>query len=109
MTSDDFAAAQRRVVVRQQRHQTISQESASTKPQPSAGRHAYIGVPGVGRLIETWTRLNTREGTRPPFRVGQLDSELLDEELLVLLKGQVGEGLKFFGVCCGCKSWLTFY
>lgn len=28
-----------------------------------------------------------------------MDAELLDEELLELLKGQVGEGLRFFGVC----------
>jgi peroxin-2 len=30
--------------------------------------------------------------------VGQVDAELLDEELLELLKGQVGEGLKYLGV-----------
>ena len=29
--------------------------------------------------------------------MGQVDAELLDEELLQLLKGQVGEGLKYFG------------
>ncbi len=28
-----------------------------------------------------------------------MDAELLDEELLGLLKGQVGEGLKLLGVC----------
>jgi hypothetical protein len=28
-----------------------------------------------------------------------VDAELLDEELLGLLKGQVGEALKYFGVC----------
>ena len=39
-----------------------------------------------------------REGTRPTFRVGQLDAEQLDEELLDLLKGQVGEALKYFDV-----------
>jgi hypothetical protein len=31
--------------------------------------------------------------------VGQVDAELLDEELLDLLKGQVGNALKYFGVC----------
>ena len=30
--------------------------------------------------------------------MGQVDAELLDEELLDLLKGQVGEGLKYLGV-----------
>ncbi|KAI5813671.1 Pex12 amino terminal region-domain-containing protein [Pyronema omphalodes] len=33
---------------------------------------------------------------RPAFRVGQLDTELLDEELLELLKGQLWGGLKYF-------------
>jgi peroxin-2 len=35
---------------------------------------------------------------RPAFRVGQLDTELLDEELLELLKGQLWGGLKYFRV-----------
>ncbi|WES02037.1 hypothetical protein PX690_21455 [Bacillus velezensis] len=47
--------------------------------------------------IPTWDTISGREGTRPAFRVGQVDAELLDEELLDLLKGQVGEGLKYFG------------
>lgn len=37
--------------------------------------------------------------SRPAFRVGQLDTELLDEELLGLLKGQLWNGLKYFRVC----------
>lgn len=37
-------------------------------------------------------------GSRPSFRVGQLDTELLDEELLELLKGQLWGGLKYFRV-----------
>jgi peroxin-2 len=45
---------------------------------------------------------------RPAFRVGQLDTELLDEELLELLKGQLWNGLKYFRVCChrGCGKSL---
>lgn len=39
---------------------------------------------------------------RPSFRVGQLDTELLDEELLDLLKGQLWGGLKYFRVCFCC-------
>jgi peroxin-2 len=35
---------------------------------------------------------------RSSFRVGQLDTELLDEELLDLLKGQMWNGLKYFRV-----------
>ena len=48
--------------------------------------------------MEAWDAINGREGTRPAYRVGQVDAELLDEELHELLKGQVGEGLKYFGV-----------
>ncbi|KAI9806382.1 MAG: peroxisome assembly protein (Peroxin-2) [Phylliscum demangeonii] len=43
-----------------------------------------------------WSTLLGREGTRPAFRVGQLDAELLDEELLELLRGQVADGLRYF-------------
>jgi peroxin-2 len=39
------------------------------------------------------------DGVRPAFRVGQLDTELLDEELLELMKGQLWNGLKYFTVC----------
>ena len=45
----------------------------------------------------TWTTLLSREGTRPSTRVGQVDAELLDEDLIQLLKGQVGEALKYYG------------
>lgn len=48
--------------------------------------------------MQAWDTIKGREGTRPAYRVGQVDAELLDEELLELLKGQVGEGLKYFGV-----------
>jgi peroxin-2 len=51
-----------------------------------------------GAGLNLWSAISGREGTRPEFRVGQVDAELLDEELLELLKGQVGEGLKYFGV-----------
>ena len=44
-----------------------------------------------------WTTLLSREGTRPSIRVGQVDAELLDEDLIQLLKGQVGEALKYYG------------
>jgi peroxin-2 len=44
-----------------------------------------------------WDTIKGREGTKPAFRVGQVDAELLDEELLELLKGQVGEALKYYG------------
>ncbi|KAA8911824.1 Pex12 amino terminal region-domain-containing protein [Sphaerosporella brunnea] len=46
---------------------------------------------GIARLRNLFTTTS-----RPAFRVGQLDTELLDEELLELLKGQLWGGLKYF-------------
>ncbi|OLL24971.1 hypothetical protein NEOLI_003115 [Neolecta irregularis DAH-3] len=37
-----------------------------------------------------------RKSSIYPLKVGQLDAELLDEELLQLLKGQLWDALKFF-------------
>ncbi len=47
--------------------------------------------------MSVWESINGRKGTNPSFRVGQVDAELLDEELLGLLKGQVGDASKYFG------------
>jgi hypothetical protein len=44
---------------------------------------------GYGRRWTVAGLIKGRDGTRPAFRVGQVDAELLDEELLGLLKGQV--------------------
>jgi peroxin-2 len=56
-------------------------------------------VPGAGWSL--WNSVKGRDGTRPAFRVGQVDAELLDEELLGLMKNQVGDALKYFGVSSG--------
>lgn len=100
MTSTDFALAQQRLAARRQareaefqarldRENTITAEQLSQLPGPLA-RLGRVG-------LSTWDGIKGREGTRPAFRVGQVDAELLDEELLELLKAQVGEGLKYFG------------
>ncbi|POR36060.1 Peroxisomal biogenesis factor 2, partial [Tolypocladium paradoxum] len=47
-------------------------------------------------LAPAWAAAASREGTRPAFRVSQVDAELLDEELVELLRGQVGDALKYF-------------
>ena len=103
MTSTDFEAAQKRVLARHQGQKAEAQRrldvqrsspafiTLSRLPFPLG----YLGRHGV----RVWDIVKGREGTRPQFRVGQVDAELLDEELLGLLKEQVGEGLKFFGVC----------
>ena len=102
MTSADFAAAQQRVLARQQLR--AIQAQAHTESQRS--KYAFSALAQLpsplGRLarngVGTWDKIKGRGGTKPAFRVGQVDAELLDEELLELLKGQVGEALKYFGV-----------
>ena len=102
MTSVDFAAAQQRVLARQQLRVTQAQahtESQRSKYASSALARLPFPLSGLTKNgVETWDKIKGREGTRPAFRVGQVDAELLDGELLELLKGQVGEALKYFGV-----------
>ncbi|KAL8831885.1 MAG: hypothetical protein Q9191_000598 [Dirinaria sp. TL-2023a] len=100
VSSIDFAAAQQRIRARQQ----ASVDAASTRlavareaRTRTLSRLPYpLSLLG-GRSLDIWSFVAGREGTRPYFRVGQVDAELLDEELLELLKGQVGDGLKYFG------------
>jgi peroxin-2 len=101
MSSASFAAAQERVNARHTardaqlrsqfhaRQSFIQNSPLSRLPYP----FSHIASP----LSTLWLTLSGREGTRPAFRVGQVDAELLDEELLELLKGQVGEALKYYG------------
>ncbi|KAG8533597.1 uncharacterized protein KY384_001337 [Bacidia gigantensis] len=101
MTTIDFAAAQQRVAARQERRLAQSRADASSR-QASHASSAFSRLPfpldSIGKqALQTWDQIKGREGTRPYFRVGQVDAELLDEELLELLRGQVGEGLKYFG------------
>jgi peroxin-2 len=87
MPSADFAAAQERIAARRaQRARKLPSRA------PSSTR-----LPLGASILSIWDSIKGREGTRPAFRVGQVDAELLDEELLGLLKAQVSEGLKYFG------------
>lgn len=105
MSSSNFAAAQERVLERRRlreaeaRARRAEQQRASPINPATVQRLPYPlnRVPGAGWSL--WNNVKDRDGTRPAFRVGQVDAELLDEELLGLLKGQVGEALKYFGVC----------
>jgi len=102
MTSIDFAAAQQRVIARRQAREAEARTRLESQRCPQA-QSAIARLPfpldGLGRRgLDAWDTIKGREGTRPAFRVGQVDAELLDEELLELLKGQVGEALKYFGV-----------
>lgn len=102
MTSTDFALAQQRLAARRQAREAETQSRLSAQREATRANQELSRLPyplarlgGVG--LSTWNSIKGREGTRPAFRVGQVDAELLDEELLELLKGQVGEGLKYFG------------
>ena len=102
MSSSEFAAAQQRVIARQQQRQAEAKARLEARRARQASTWpARLPFPlgSIGRRgVEAWDAIKGREGTRPAFRVGQVDAELLDEELLALLKEQVGEGLKYFGV-----------
>lgn len=98
MPSADFAAAQERIAARRAQraahtrthHESSSSARAASRIPTPFGTLGHIG-------ISSWNAVKGREGTKPEFRVGQVDAELLDDELLALLKDQVGEGLKYFG------------
>ena len=101
MTSADFPAAQQRVLARQAAREAEARarhlvQLASIQASPLS-RLPFPLNQAASPLHSLWTTLAGREGTRPSFRVGQVDAELLDEELLELLKGQVGEAFKYYG------------
>lgn len=104
MTSANFAAAQKRVLERRRRLEAeararVAEQQRASRIDPAAlERLPYPLNRLSGSGLQLWDRIKGREGTRPSFRVSQVDAELLDEELLDLLKGQVGEALKYFGV-----------
>ena len=100
MSSGSFAAAQQRIQARQetrrqeaqaahQVHQTLARESA-------LGRLPFPFSRTAAPLTTFWNTLLDNEGTKPAVRVGQVDAELLDEELLVLFKSQIADALKYF-------------
>lgn len=100
MTYPSFAAAQQRILARQKQRESEAQERLRIQ-QSRHGSSLVQKLPfplsALGtRGLEAWDLVKGREGTRPAFRVGQVDAELLDEELLQLLKGQVSDGLKYF-------------
>jgi len=102
MTSTDFALAQERITARRRAREAEATTLLAAQQDNSKARQRLARLPyplaGLGRAsIATWDSIRGREGTRPAFRVGQVDAELLDEELLELLKGQAGEAFKYFG------------
>ncbi|KAE8152149.1 Pex12 amino terminal region-domain-containing protein [Aspergillus avenaceus] len=103
MSSTNFAAAQERVLERRRLREAEARVIFAEQQQAWPVNHPAIQrlpaplnrIPLSG--LSLWNSIKGREGNRPAFRVGQVDAELLDEELLGLLKGQVGNALKYFG------------
>ncbi|WPG98733.1 Hypothetical protein R9X50_00152700 [Acrodontium crateriforme] len=99
----DFAAAQKRVLARRAAREAAASSRASTQQADRSA--ALLRLPPsirsvVAETLHAWDAVQGVQspyGSRPAFRVGQVDAELLDEELLNLLKQQAGEGLKLFG------------
>ncbi|KAI0400187.1 Pex12 amino terminal region-domain-containing protein [Xylaria palmicola] len=102
MSATSFAQAQQRLAARRQAREREAQA------QLAAHREASRAWSRVGRLpfpldrlgstsLSAWELISSREGTRPAFRVGQVDAELLDEDLVQQLRDQVGEALKYWG------------
>lgn len=102
MTSVDFAAAHQRIEERRQHRAAVARAHHESRRSIQASNvlsRLPFPLHGLGQYgLDVWNTIKDREGTRPAFRVGQVDAELLDEELLELLRGHVGEGLKYFGV-----------
>lgn len=96
----DFAAAQERILARRAARDAAAAQHRTDLIKSRAVR--LLRLPptlraAVQESLHAWDAVSSPLGTQPAFRVGQVDAELLDEELLNLLKSQAGEGLKLFG------------
>nr|POE99450.1 peroxisomal biogenesis factor 2 [Quercus suber] len=96
----DFAAAQERILARRQARAAAAQEVFGQQHQRRT--NDLLALPPTLRVacaegLRLWDALKSPFGTQPAFRVGQVDAELLDEELLSLLQTQAADGLKLFG------------
>lgn len=104
MTNPTFAEAQARLTARRAAHsQSLLAAATAEAHSRSQLRAQLTSHPSPllrslgGSALALWDTTASREGTRPAFRVGQVDAELLDEELLGLLREQVGDALKYVG------------
>ncbi|KAL9082048.1 MAG: hypothetical protein Q9159_006760 [Coniocarpon cinnabarinum] len=97
MPTTDFAAAQRRISARQAAHLTPQIQHPTTTPsqqQTTSSASLPASLPTSLRiLLDPFT---TTTGTSPTLRVTQLDSSLLDAELLTLFKSQITEALRLY-------------
>lgn len=107
MSNPTFAEAQARLAQRRATHEAQARARLAAE-QSAAASHLRARLAASsssspllrglgGSALALWDTLASREGTRPAFRVGQVDAELLDEELVSLLREHVGEALKYMG------------
>ncbi|KAI1198382.1 Pex12 amino terminal region-domain-containing protein [Nemania serpens] len=102
MSSTNFAQAQQRLAARRQAREREAQAQLAAHREASRAWSQVTRLPfPFDRLgeasLSTWELVSSREGTRPAFRVGQVDAELLDEDLVQQLRDQVGDALKYLG------------
>ncbi|EFX01040.1 peroxisomal biogenesis factor 2 [Grosmannia clavigera kw1407] len=109
-SAPSFAEAQRRLAERRRDRERggggqsaplrgVGSRPASERHGRGVGQSALLQRVG-GKAMAAWERLggsslSSLSSLSPPsFRVGQVDAELLDEELLSLMQTQVGEALR---------------
>lgn len=93
----NFAAARERVLERRRQQELEARTRAADSCVPAPSSSSLLS----SRMLDVLcgrARECTSAGVQPSFRVGQADAELLDDELVELLRAQVGDALKFFGV-----------
>jgi peroxin-2 len=102
MSDSSFAQAQQRLAARRQARERESRARLAAHREASRAWSHVSRLPFPlnrigGSSLATWELISSREGTRPAFRVGQVDAELLDEELVDLLRAQAADALKYLG------------
>ncbi|KAJ6442855.1 peroxisomal biogenesis factor 2 [Purpureocillium lavendulum] len=97
MTDSSFLQAQQRVAARRQAREAQAAARLAAQRESSRAAQQLQRLPfPLNRLADAVGAASSRDGTRPAFRVAQVDAELLDEELVDLLRGQVGDALRYF-------------
>lgn len=101
--NNSFAQAQQRLAARRRAREAevaarlqVQQSESQLRSRIAASQSPLLRRLGASTL-SLWDTISSREGTRPAFRVGQVDAELLDEELVELLRSQVGDALRYVG------------
>jgi peroxin-2 len=100
MPSSSFAVAHEKILARRRvraASSTLPIQQSSTFISPAlAARLPHPLRNTLASFSTTLTPALSRAGTSPSFRVSQLDSSLLDNELLDLFKSQVSDALKYY-------------